>query len=142
MQPCGIIYVKDKGLQIPIRLAKFCIYAGPPSMFWLLMNFHEDVYIFLCTHLLDDQVYLKNSQEDMILWEPGTVEQMAFWMITIHFSKLYFESVFLQRFSGRMVSYKTVLWDMFLYWGILGLFVGFSIYHTQYMPSIFFADLD
>lgn len=127
---------------MPIRFARIMVYSGPPLIYWMFINFHEEAYKFICSFWLGDYLYLDNSQEDMILWEPGTVELMAFYMIVIHFGKLFLETFFLQRYTGRMISRFTVFWEMVLYWGILGVLVGFSLFHTQYMPSIFFIDLD
>jgi len=44
--------------------------------------------------------------------------------------------------TGRMVSVRAMLWELCLYWGILGTFVGYLIFHTDFVPSLFFLDLD
>jgi hypothetical protein len=67
---------------------------------------------------------------------------MALVMLLIHFIKLIYETVRVHRYSGRMISLHLVFWELFMFWFILGGCVGFSLHHTEYMPTSVFADLD
>ena len=78
----------------------------------------------------------------MLLWEPGNVERIATNMITIHFIRRIIETMFMERLAGHTTSLRELFWQMFLYWGLLGLFVGYSIFHTEYMGPLILADED
>lgn len=78
----------------------------------------------------------------MIIWWPGHSECIAKYMIYIHFTKKILETFFPHRTTARMLSVSQMFWEMLLYGGILGTFVGYLIFHTDFVPSLFFLDLD
>lgn len=136
------IFVADKGIQVPIRGAKLLLYSMPPLIFLVLRCFHCSSYNFICSSVLGDHEYLDQHQEDILLWEPAQVENLALMMVFLHFSKLLFETLRLQRLSGRMISLNMVFWEGFMYWFVLGVCVGFQLHHTDYLPASVFADQD
>ena len=86
---------------------------------------------------------LKENREEIVLWEADFVSHIALFMVALHFYKLILEAIFaLHNYSGRKTSIRELAWEVFLYWGVLGIFVGYNIFHTQYYPPLIFLDMD
>lgn len=63
-------------------------------------------------------------------------------MIYFHFLKLIIEATFLKRLAGMMMPLNRAMWQFLYYWIGLGGFVGYSVYHPDFMPQIFIPDAE
>ena len=57
----SVVFVADKGIQVPIRGPKLFIYLVPPLIFVAFQVLHSPMYSFICAHVLGDHRYLKQS---------------------------------------------------------------------------------
>ena len=80
--------------------------------------------------------------DEVIIWEPGNVEYLACAMIFMHFFRLIYEAGWLEKNSHRTQSLRRLCWDMFVFWGLLGIGVGFTVFHWRSTGSHAFFDLE
>lgn len=137
-----MVHVEDRGHVIPKRIARIIVYIGPMIIFNLYNQSHGKIFEFMSDSLFNDQDYLNSSQEEMLLWEPGNVEKIATNMIYIHFTRRIIETLLMERLAHQTTSLRELFWQSFLYWCLLGMFVGYSIFHTEYMGWLLMADED
>ena len=41
------MYLLDQGYMIPVRLSKFIVNIGPPVIFYLIREYHTDLYTYI-----------------------------------------------------------------------------------------------
>ena len=86
-------------------MAKWIIYTGPLLMFGLYSQYHLEIYSTVERISEDDERYL-----DLMVFEENQTQQLAKFMIFIHFGKLLLETMFMHRMAGRMISLNRTLW--------------------------------
>ena len=131
------IHLQDQGMMIPLRLSKFIVNSGPIVLFTLFRNSHLDIYEFF-----EGEQAAADNYNEYYGYEEGMVQQIAYWMVIVHFSKLILESILVHRMAGRMTPLNRTLWQILYYWVGLGMVVAFRLFHPMYKPSFLIADLD
>lgn len=111
-------------------------------MFYQYQCNHGRVFEFLCKHILNDEKFLLESSEDILLWEPNVAQQIVWQLLCFHFGRRIVECLCFERLHGMKMHIKEFIWEAFLYWGLLGTLVGFSVFHTGFIPLHFMVDLD
>jgi hypothetical protein len=129
------IHLQDQGSQIPLRMAKWMVMAGPPVIFSLFSAYHEEIFAQIEGITAEgDERYM-----DLVLYEEGTAQLLAKYMVCFHFGKVLLESFALHRMAGRMVSLNRTLWQILFYWLGFGGLVGYSLFTPNYEPSFLFT---
>lgn len=101
-------------------------------LFYLFSNRHLAGYEFLLGYK-----YVSEVNREIVIYEEGTAQWVAKYMIYIHFIKNIIESFFVHRLAGRTVPIITTMWHALFYWVGLGVIVGFSLFHPDYLPVFF-----
>lgn len=105
--------------------------VGPPLLFYLFSNRHLTGYEFLLGFK-----YVNDNRE-IVLYEEGAAQQVAKYMVYVHFLKSFVEALFVHRLAGRTVPVNTMMWQSLFYWVGLGGIVGFSLFHPEYKAAFF-----
>lgn len=127
---------------VPKKIARTLIYVGPILIFYLYNKSHGKMISFLGQNLFNDSDYLNTSHEQILIWEPGKTERMATNMILLHFLRKIVETLLFERLAGHTMTLTEIFWQFFLYWCLLGMSVGYAIFHTEYKAPFFLADED
>ena len=62
-------------------------------------------------------------------------------MLLAHFFRRATETLFLDKQAAlTLYTLKDAFWHAFMYVGVLGLLVGYSLFHTEYFASALLAD--
>lgn len=134
--------MEDKGPVIPKRIMKILFYVGPILIFGHYNKNHGKMFMFMGDKLFNDKEYLNQSQEQMLLWEPGNSERIATNMIILHFLRKIVQSLLFERLAGHTMTLREIFWQFILYWCLLGICIGYSIFHTEYLAPPMLADED
>ena len=119
-------------------MAKFMAYSGPPLIWYLYSTYHMPIF-----EVLLGEKYLSLKPEDLLIqYREGPSQRLATYMICGHFLKLIIETMFLNRLAGRMMPLNRAMWQFLYYWVGLGCFVGYSVYHPEFMPQRFIPDAE
>lgn len=107
---------KDLGVQISWRLVFVLEYSGPIFFFCLFYFFPGLVY----------------SLPDGVVPKRQTTQILALWLVVFHFVKREMETLFVHRFSNATMPIIRVPLNCGHYWILLGVAVGYFVFHPQY----------
>jgi very-long-chain enoyl-CoA reductase len=110
------IAVKDLGPQIPWRTVFVIEYLGP-----LLIH---PIFYYLRPYIYSNPNLLSSFPE------PSPVQTLALWLVSIHFIKREFETLFVHRFSLATMPAFNIFKNSAHYW----LLAGFNIAYWIYSP--------
>lgn len=122
--------------------ANVLVYMGPPLIYSIYTYYHSQLFKFLYTFFLNDFLLVQKNEEDFAIWEADDIQHTAFLMMLIHFSIKIALSILDGEQKVKKVEVRQLLWDIYLYWILLGIIIGFTIFDLSFMPSDLFDLVD
>eukprot|EP01055_Gregarina_sp_Pseudo9_P004447 Gregarina_sp_Pseudo_9__4446@NODE_45_length_5109_cov_42_945957_g42_i0_p2_GENE_NODE_45_length_5109_cov_42_945957_g42_i0NODE_45_length_5109_cov_42_945957_g42_i0_p2_ORF_typecomplete_len293_score2_56Steroid_dh/PF02544_16/2_7e41ubiquitin/PF00240_23/0_14ubiquitin/PF00240_23/1_2e04_NODE_45_length_5109_cov_42_945957_g42_i05031381 len=108
----SVIFFKDLGVQISWRLVFVLEYMGPLIVFPICYCFPQYVYGQKASHSL--------------------TQQLAFFLVMVHYLKREFESLFVHRFSNATMPFYRLPINCGHYWILGGVLIAYFVCHPKY----------